>query len=626
MNKKIIGIILGILLITTAIQAVGTIETDQFPMKENLKNNNLIKQTSPGFFNPGFWFEQDILNAPDGETGDYFGTSVSTDGNYAVVGAEGDDVYGPWAGSVYIFKRTVNTWSFEEKLLAPDGESNDNFGYSVSLYGDRVLIGAFGDNSYAGSAYIFKRIGSTWLLEAKLYISGGAPPDVFGWSVSLFGDYALIGSPGDDSYQGSAYLFKRSGSTWVQQAKLSALDGSPSDEFGRSVSIYGDYALVGAWHDDNFKGSAYVFKRSGSSWSQQAKLTASDGEINDLFGEDLSLYDDYALISAQLDDDNGDNSGSAYIFKRDVSSWTQQAKLTASDGVDYDYFGRTVSLYDDCALIGAIGDDAEKGSAYVFKRSGTTWTEEEKLTASDGVSGDRFGFVSLYDGYALIGANYKNYHKGSAYVFNRIVPIPDIPILKWVNIRGGLLGFSVGLKNSGENTAYDVKWEMFVVDGFLVPKYDSGEIANLEPGEEERIPLKWKFGLGRSTIEFHCDYVMSIDGTREDLDVKTKQEWNDLGLLIAHTFPDGIQPKKDWKDIKYYNYTVSGTGKGVEFNYKNFLEWHNVRVLEYGTGDELYTAACKFTNGVGYLEEGWITRSDIENANAYWQIEEVDGK
>jgi len=277
---------------------------------------------------------------------------------------------------------SLDDWSEMQKLLALDGAGYDNFGVSVSLDGDYALIGADKDDDKgidSGSAYVFIRNGSFWDQEAKLLASDGAPNDYFGYSVSFDEDTAIIGAYGHDDngdLSGSAYIFTRTGNIWTQQAKLLASDGAQSDYFGYSVSLSGDTALIGAFRDDDngyYSGSAYVFIRNGSFWDQEAKLLASDGAEWDNFGYRVFLDGDYALIGAPYDDENGIQSGSAYVFKRTGTTWAQEAKLLASDGQSYDLFGRSVSLNEDYALIGAYGDDdngADSGSAYVFKRTG----------------------------------------------------------------------------------------------------------------------------------------------------------------------------------------------------------------------------------------------------------------
>ncbi|MFC2031990.1 PKD domain-containing protein [Chloroflexota bacterium] len=213
--------------------------------------------------------------------------------------------------------------------------------------------------------------------EIKLTASDGAADDSLGLSVSIDGDTALVGAAGDDDkgvYSGSAYVYVRSGTTWTEQAKLTASDGAADDFFGYSVSISGDTALVGAYLDDDNgsnSGSTYVYVRSGTTWTQQAKLTASDGAADDSFGYSVSISGDTALVGACYDDDNGSNSGSACVYVRSGTTWTQQAKLTASDGAADDFFGYSVSISGDTALVGAWGDQdkgVESGSTYVYVR------------------------------------------------------------------------------------------------------------------------------------------------------------------------------------------------------------------------------------------------------------------
>ncbi len=312
----------------------------------------------------------------------------------------------------------ISDWLEKAKLTASDAAFYDAFGFSVAIYGDYALIGSPWDDTSTGSVYVFQRSGNMWLEEDKLIASDAAPYTFFGLSISINGDYALIGAPGNDDLIGSAYIFKNNGTTWTEESKLTPSDGETYDAFGQSVSIYNDYALIGAPYEDIGNGSAYVFKRTGNSWIEEDKLTLNtSNSTNDVnFGHSVSIYGDYALIGAPL---NEYTIGSAYIFKRDGNKWTEEDKLSPSDGVTYDWFGYSVSIYGDYALIGA--HNGGFGSAYVFKRSGTTWTEEDKLLAGDGEEGDWFGYsVSLNSDYALLGAPFKDNAVGSAYVFKRL--------------------------------------------------------------------------------------------------------------------------------------------------------------------------------------------------------------
>ncbi len=371
------------------------------------------------------------LLASDAAAGDWFGFSVSVSGDTAVIGAYLDDDGGRDSGSAYVFRRSGTSWVQEAKLTASDAAAGDYFGWSVSVSGDTAVIGAYRDNHgvglYSGAAYVFKRSGTSWVQEAKLTASDAAEGDWFGFSVSVSGDTAVIGALVDDDGgrdSGSAYVFKRSGTSWVQEAKLRASDAGANDQFGFSVSVDGDRVVIGAYGYDDGGGWAYVFKRSGTNWVQEAKLTASDAGAHDRFGVSVSLSGDTAVIGAYKDDTAGWKAGAAYVFTRSGTTWTQEAKLTASDA-GANYFGFSVSVSGDRAMMGAIGDNnagSWSGAAYVFKRSGTTWTQEAKLTASDAARGDSFGrSVSVSGDRAMIGAPYNDdggSGSGSAYVVN----------------------------------------------------------------------------------------------------------------------------------------------------------------------------------------------------------------
>ena len=324
------------------------------------------------------WNQQAQLLASDGEDDSYFGCSVSIRGDYAIVGAKEDNnENGVEAGSAYLFERSDipgdPNWHEQEKLLASDGGESDHFGRSVSISGDYAIVGApdaRNGSGWSGSAYVFYYSGAILVQYPKLVASDGASQDYFGLSVSISGDYAIVGSPGDDDNgdsSGSAYIFKRVGATWSEQTKLLALDGASQDYFGFSVSISGDYAIVGTSWDGT---TAYIFKRDGTTWNQQAKLIASDGKQGNSFGRSVSISGDYAIVGARYDDDNGLDSGSAYLFKREGTTWGQHAKLLPSDGDEDDNFGCSVSVSGDQILVGARGDEGffNSGAAYVFKK------------------------------------------------------------------------------------------------------------------------------------------------------------------------------------------------------------------------------------------------------------------
>ncbi|MGJ8724877.1 MAG: hypothetical protein ACSHYB_10005 [Roseibacillus sp.] len=379
--------------------------------------------------------EEAELSANDASSSDRFGTSVAISGDTVVVGAERDDDGGSASGSAYIFTRFGSSWSLQAKLTADDAAREDRFGFSVAISGDSVAVGAYRDDDgglNSGSAYLFTRVGSLWSLQEKLTAGDAASEDNFGYSVAISGDSVIVGARLNDdngSFSGSAYVFNRSGSSWAQQAKLTASDAAAGDNFGISVAISGDSAVVGANLDDNIGtdyGSAYVFNRSGSSWSQQDKLTAGDAAASDNFGDSVAISGDTIVVGAYSDDDAGSASGSAYVFTRSGSLWSQQAKLNAGDATALAFFGESVAISDDSIAVGANGDShagLSSGGVYIFTRSGSSWSQQDKLTASDAAANDNFGKTVAISGDSVVaGAHLDDddgSSSGSAYVFTR---------------------------------------------------------------------------------------------------------------------------------------------------------------------------------------------------------------
>ncbi len=344
----------------------------------------------------GNWVQVRKLTADDAAAGDSFGRSVSVSGDTAVVGAKWDDDGGIDSGAAYVFERDQGgpgNWGQVAKLTAADGEADDRFGRCVSLSGDTAIIGAIHDDdggSNSGAAYVFERDQGdpdNWDQVAKLIADDAAAEDHFGIFVSVSGDTAIVGASRNDdagANSGAAYVFERDQGgpgNWGQVTKLTADDAAADDQFGTSVSISGDTAIVGAdWDDDGAidSGSAYVFERDQGgpgNWGQvAAKLTADDAAASDHFGLSVFLSGDTAIVGAR-DDHAGIDSGSAYVFKRDQGgpdNWGQVAKLIASDAAAGDRFGCSVSLSGDTAIVGAYMDDdagSDSGSAYIFSAS-----------------------------------------------------------------------------------------------------------------------------------------------------------------------------------------------------------------------------------------------------------------
>ena len=378
--------------------------------------------------------------ANDGSENDHFGYSVSISGDIAIVGSPYDDDNSVNSGSAYVITRDSNgEWSQQAKLVSEDGNTSDNFGYSVSISGYTVLIGSKNDDdngNQSGSVYVFVRDDNgNWSQQAKLVSEDGNTGDYFGYSVSISEETALIGAYGDDdsgNSSGSAYIFVRDNSgDWSQQAKLVADDGSEQDHFSQSVSISGDTALISADSDDdngNSSGSAYVFVRDNGNWSLQAKLLADDGSAGDRFGISASISEDTAVIGSYGDDDNGDYSGSAYVFIRGNNGlWSQQAKLLPNDGSSGNGFGMSASVSGNTVVIGGFYPDENpfSNTAYAFVRDNNgLWSQQAKLVSGESSQEVLFGAsVSISGGRAIIGSLYDD-GNGAAYVFD-ILGYPD---------------------------------------------------------------------------------------------------------------------------------------------------------------------------------------------------------
>ena len=372
------------------------------------------------------WTQQGELTASDGNANDSFGTSVAVDGNLAVIGAPNHLVGNNHGqGVAYLFEPSGSGWAEFEELTASDGAAGDLFGYSVAVSGTTVVIGAPG----SGGAYVFQQEFSflpVWVQQQEFNVSGEA----FGQSVSVRGSTAVIGAPnlevGTNTDQGAAYVYVFTGSgfngSWSLQQELTASDGAANDNFGISVAVDGTNAVVGAYlHQVGSavsEGAAYVFAQSGTTWTKQAELTASDGADNEGFGTSVALSGTTAVIG-------GPTYGKAYIFVQSGSTWTLQQELTTSDST-YNYFGDSVALNGTTAVIGAYGqsgfDGNPHGAAYVYAQSGTTWTLQDELTSPDGGDGDQYGIAVAVSGTnALIGANAhqvgSNGGQGAVYAF-----------------------------------------------------------------------------------------------------------------------------------------------------------------------------------------------------------------
>jgi hypothetical protein len=402
------------------------------------------------------WSQQAQLNTAGGVAGDFFGSSIAISGATVAAGALGHDTgLGTDIGSAYVFVRGVINWIQQAQLTtADDGVADGFFGTSVAISGDTLVAGAFGDDNATGSAYVFVRSNGAWIQQAKLTAADGAEGDYFGASVAISGDTIAVGAPlAFSDLTGSVYVFVRNGETWSQQQQLTAPDGTASS-FGSSVAVSGDTAVVTDWSSAHVflrwgemwnrqqelpgynypaaaisaetlvvaaDGSADVFVRNRGAWILQQELTTACDADDFLFVRCVAISGDTIVLGAYAD-----AAGSAYVFARNGETWSQQAMLTAADGADGDNFGTSVAVSGDIVVVGAAEHDSaaglNAGSAYVFVRSGDTWSQRQKLTASDGAAYDYFGrSVAVFGDLVVVGApedsTAEGAYSGSAYVF-----------------------------------------------------------------------------------------------------------------------------------------------------------------------------------------------------------------
>lgn len=438
-----------------------------------------------------------------------------------VNGIEGDNS-APSAGAAYVFVRTGTSWSQQAYLKASNTEAVDFFGWAVTIDGDTIAVAAASkstslsgeassttgingdetDNGAPGSGavYIFLRTGTTWTQEAYIKASNAEEGDHFGASISLSSDTLIVGAPDEDSdagagaggqadnsapSAGAAYIFTRNGTTWTQQFYLKAFNSDAGDEFGTAVAVDGDTAVVGSPHEASAgtfigtllsgnnaqdAGAAYIFVRTGTSWAQQAYVKASNTGSGDQFGQSCTISNDTVCVGATLEDssatgidgaqynDDTPNSGAAYVFVRNGTTWSQEAYLKASNTGAQDQFSSNeidldgnilaIGARGECGFSSGVNSDQSSdspcftptGAIFVFERTGTTWEQLAYIKASTPTPGDGFASsVSVSGGTVVVGApnddsgatgingnqnDFSSPGSGALYVFDLNAPLP----------------------------------------------------------------------------------------------------------------------------------------------------------------------------------------------------------
>jgi hypothetical protein len=359
------------------------------------------------------------LPNPNGSQGDQAGFSVAIDSNWAMSGAARSDTIFSNAGKVLVYHRTNGNWSLVQTLVSGDPQTQGDFGWSLDLSGDRAIVGAFSEaeaSAIAGAAYVFERSGSSWAQTAQLF--GDTTESAFAHSVAISGDYAVVGAPyaPPPTFVGAGLVFvyrRDSLGAWLRDTTLHASDAIPNIDFGMSVAIDDDVIVVGAKKGvvggTIIGGAAYVFRRSGSVWAQETKLTALDAHYHDYFGTSVSVSGDTAIVGADGDDEKGTDAGAAYVFERDsLGVWQQVHKIMPAALTAGDEFGAAVSIDDRWAIAGAWlagANDSHKGAAWMYHRDNSFWGEASMLAPQFISHGATFGAsVSISGTCAIVGA------------------------------------------------------------------------------------------------------------------------------------------------------------------------------------------------------------------------------
>lgn len=520
--------------------------------------------------------QQAYLKAGVAEMNDNFGTSVAISGDTVIVGASGESsnatgVNGsqannatPNSGAAYIYVRDGNGWTEQAYLKASNTGGSDAFGWSVAISGDTVVVGALWEASSAttvngdqndndtwdaGAAYVFTRSGTSWTQQAYLKAGNAGESDWFGRAVAISGDLVVVGATGEASASagvdgdgsdnslpnaGAAYVFARDGSSWTQQAYLKASHPRNLSHFGISVAADGETVVVGATLEDSnatgvdgdasdtsavSAGAAYVFARNNGIWSQQGYLKASNTEAGKEFGTSVGISGDTIVVGAPGEDSdatgvNGDQasqaapfSGAAYIFGRSGGTWSQQAYLKASNTGENDAFGRSVGISGNSVIVGAIRETSNAtglngnqldnstpwaGAAYLFNRNGATWTQQAYLKASNTGSLDRFGHsVAISGDTVVVGAigegsadgdpaNNGAIHAGAAYVFNGIAVVPSPGIMITSAAKNGA-SYTIDFKAAAGLSGWQIKGSE-TLDAFPDDLTASTVFSEISPG------------------------------------------------------------------------------------------------------------------------------------------------
>jgi hypothetical protein len=439
------------------------------------------------------WHQEAYLKASNGDSSRKFGSALSIEGDTLVVAGGNDgsnqttitngqasstNTSLPSSGATFVYKRIGSNWIQEAYIKAVNADINDFFGASVSIDRDTIAVGATGEASTqttitngatassintltnGGAVYVYKRTGANWTQEAYIKPSNPDMADGFGYSVKMHADTLLVSTQGEDSNQvtitngttasldnskissGAAYVYKRTGTTWAQEAFIKAANADTSDIFGIASSFHRDTVAIGAPNEssnqttitngttastDNTKanaGAVYIYKRTGVTWAQEAYIKPSNANNTQAFGGSVGIDGDTLVVDAYNENSNQTTitngatasadvsataAGAVYIFGRSGATWTQKAYIKAFNNTAGNNFGKNVAISGNTIVVGALNESsslttitngaaptvdtlaATSGAAYVYVRNGATWTHEAHIKAINGATQDNFG-------------------------------------------------------------------------------------------------------------------------------------------------------------------------------------------------------------------------------------------
>ena len=487
-----------------------------------------------------------------------FGSTVAVENDYMIVGAEGQRDTEP--GAAYIYLREGEEWTQQSLLTALDGNAGDRFGSAVAISETHAIVGAWNSNGEQGAAYIFVKNGSAWIQQAKLVASDGGAGDQFGRTVSIDGEFAVVGAWQNNNERGASagavYVYRFNGAAWIQSAKLLAPDGQLGDRFGSAVAVQGDRIVAGAANGGFFgEGRAYVFSLEDPIWVTESVLIPEGAGLSDGFGSTVTIEENLVVVGSPLyDRSTAIDEGLAYVFERDNSGlWILRTKLDSGDGASGFKFGTSVDIQGNEVIVGAPGADNQRGSVYVFLRSGNEWNLQSKVSPDFGQDGESFGTALAYAGVDLIigapdNTNINGSDAGIVYLYSRVVNDWNFEstVLASNKIIQPLFGTAVALSDSIAVVGAEGK-EGDAGAAFVYELTTQGwvQVAELEASDGEEGDL-----FGRAVAIFEDVVVVGapandnergIDAGAVYIYVKGSMGWSEQARLVADDGMDGDQ-------------------------------------------------------------------------------------